>query len=548
MKKLGRFMMLALVVGLVVYAGSASAGKSLVVFSDVTDEAGVNQKGHSKGIAFYDYDRDGYADILVSNKGGRNALFHNKHDGTFADVTESSGAYDNGFGMGSVFADFDNDGIADLYIPKGGRVEIEANKLMRGIGDGKFVEVTKEAGVGCKDFSYGSLACDFDHDSKIDLVVINYGVNSKNRMFHNESTPGHIKFKEVTDEAGLTEHGWSWSATTADVNKDGWTDLYVSRGRYPAGEPNKMYLNVSTPGHIKFADISKESGLDDKDWTLGAAFADYDNDGNLDCYISNYIGPNKLFKGDGTGHFVETTHVAKLDDKPDHWGKGPVWGDINNDGYMDLYEGDCKFSGQLYMNNGDGSFANVTEQNPCVKMETVRKKGAAMADYDNDGDLDMFVACWAVPSRLFKNATNDGNWLQVDCKGTVSSKDPIGAKVSVFDSGQLANMKAYRGMREVQTATGFCSQNMLTQHFGLNASKTYDVEVVFPSGLIAYALDQKTGHRITITEPASIAQQNELYPLAKVDAGQRFPLSPFVMAPSTPSAHGDVLNARAVVK
>ena len=548
MKNLGRFTMLAMVIGLVAFASSAKAGKSFAIFSDVTNKAGVGSKGHAKGIAFYDYDKDGYADILVSNKGGRNALYHNNHDGTFADVTESSGAYNNGFAMGSIFADFDNDGIADLYIPKGGRVEIEANRMLRGVGNGKFVDVTKEAGVGCKDFSYGSLSCDFDHDSKLDLIVVNYGVNSKNRLFRNESTPGHIAFREVTDEAGLTEHGWSWSATTADVNNDGWADLYISRGRYPAGEPNSLYLNVSTPGHIKFADISKESGLDDKNWTLGAAFADYNNDGNIDCYISNYVGPNRLFKGDGTGHFVEATHFAKMDDKPDHWGKGPVWGDINNDGYVDLYEGDCKFSGQLYLNNGDGTFTNITEQNPAVKLETVRKKGAAMADYDNDGDLDLYVACWAMPSKLFRNETNDGNWLQVDCTGTVSSRDPIGAKVRVYDAGRMGDMKAFRGIREVQTATGFCSQNMATQHFGVNAARTYDVQVTFPSGLMAYALDQKAGQRITITEPVSLAQQKENYPLAKADAGQRFPLSQLVMAPWTPATHADVLNARAATK
>jgi len=548
MKNSVRFMMLTLLVGLVVYAGSARAGKSLTIFSDVTDKAGVASKGHGKGIAFYDYDKDGYADILVSNKGGANKLYRNNHDGTFSDVTDSSGAYNNGFAMGSIFADFDNDGIADLYIPKGGRVEIESNRMLRGIGGGKFAEVTKEAGVGCKDFSYGSLGNDFDHDGKIDLLVVNYGVGSQNRLFHNESTPGHIKFKEVTDEAGLTEHGWSWSATTADVDNDGWSDLYVSRGRYPAGEPNIMYLNKSTPGHIKFADISKESGLDDKNWALGTAFADYDNDGNLDCYLSNYVGPNKLFKGDGTGHFVETTHIARMDDRPDHWGKGPVWGDINNDGFVDLYEGDCKFANQLYLNNGDGTFTNITEQNPAVKLETVRTKGSAMADYDNDGDLDIYAVNWAVSSKLFRNETNDGNWLQVNCAGTVSSKDAIGAKVRVYDAGRMGDKKAFRGIREVQTSTGFCSQNMLTQHFGVNAAKNYDVQVTFPSGLIAYALDQKAGQRLTVTEPVSLAQQKEMYPLAKADSGQRFPLSQIVMAPWTPAGHDDVLNAKAATR
>ncbi len=547
MKLLGRFLMLALVVGMVVYASSAKAGKSLTFFKDVAKQAGVDDKGHGKGVILGDYDKDGYPDIFVSNKGGHNVLFHNNHDGTFSDVTEAAGVYDTGFSMGSVMGDIDNDGIPDIYVAKGGRIEIDTNRLFRGLGNGKFEDVTASCGAGVKEFTYGSMLCDFDHDGKLDLFLSNYGVNSKNRLFHNESTPGHIKFVEVTDAAGITEHGWSWSATAVDVNNDGWDDIYVSRGRYPAGEPNKLYLNVSTPGHIKFADISKESGLDDKNWALGTAFADYDNDGNMDCYISNYVGPNKLMKGDGTGHFVETTHIAKMDDRPDHWGKGPSWGDINNDGFVDLYEGDCKFANQLYLNNGDGTFTNITEQNPDVKYETIRTKGTAMADFDGKGSLDIYVINWAMPNGFLKNQSHDGNWLEVDSVGTVSNRDAVGTKVRVYDAGHMGDKKFFRGLREVQTSTGFCSQNMLTQHFGVNGARNCDVVANFPSGLVAYALDVKPAQRIKITEPESLAMQKALYPMAKADAGLRYPLSVAVMAPWTPG-QGDVMNAKASVK
>ena len=548
MGKMGRFMMLALVIGLVMYAGSAGAGKSLTIFSDVTEKAGVGDKGHGKGIAFYDYDKDGFTDIFVSNKGGHNVLYHNEKDGTFKDATVAAGVYDTGFAMGSVMGDMDNDGIADLYVAKGGRIEIDSNRVYRGIGGGKFDDVTASSGAGVKDFTYGSLLCDFDHDGRLDLFLSNYGVGKKNRLFHNESKPGKIAFREVTDEAGVSAPGWSWSSTTADVNEDGWDDLYVSRGRYPNGEPNKLYLNVSTPGKIRFADFSKESGLDDKDWALGSAFGDYNNDGHVDVYISNYVGPNKLFKGDGTGHFTEVTHFAKLDDKPDHWGKGPCWGDINNDGLIDLYEGDCKFANQLYLNNGDGTFTNVTEDNPAAKYETVRTKGTALADYDQDGDLDLYVINWAVANGLLRNETNDGNWLEVDCSGTVSNRDAVGTKVRVYSAGQMGDKKHMKGFRVVQTATGFCSQNPLTAHFGVNAAKTYDVEATFPSGLMAYALNVKPGQRIKIAEPVSLAAQKELFPMAVADAGQRFPLSQVVMAPAPSPARTDVFNARAAVK
>ena len=547
MKLMGRLLMLVAVIGLMAYAGPASAGKSLRIFTDVTDQAGVGDNGHGKGVIFNDFDHDGWPDIFKSNKGGHNVLYHNNHDGTFTDVTVKAGVYDTGFSMGSVMGDLTNDGKEDLIVAKGGRFEIDQNRIYKGLGNGKFKDVTESSGAGTKDFTYGALLCDFDHDGKLDLVYANYGVDSKVRVFHNESVPGHIKFREVTDECGLTSRGWNWSATAVDVNNDGWDDLYISRGRYPAGEPNKLYLNVSTPGHIRFADISKESGLDDADWTLGSAFADYDNSGNMSCYISNYVGPNRLFKGDGTGHFTEVTHFARLDDKPDHWGKGPAWGDIDNDGYLDLYEGDCKFASQLYHNNGDGTFTNITEQNPCIKMTTSRKKGAAFADYLNNGHLDLYVVNWAVPAHLFKNMLTDNNWLEVDCAGTVSNMDGVGTKVRVYDSGHMGDKGHFRGLREVQTATGFCSQNMLTQHFGLDHKRTYDVVATFPSGLMAYDLNVHTGQRIKITEPRSLAEQKTAYPLARADAGLRYPLSLYVMAPWTP-AGGGVMNAKAAIK
>lgn len=547
MKRFGRYIMLAVVIGLVVYAASASADKNLHFFVDVAKHAGVDDKGHGKGVIMYDYDKDGRVDIFKSNKGGHNVLYHNNGDGTFSNATVKAGLYDTGFSMGSVMADIDNDGIPDLVVAKGGRFEVDSNKIYRGLGNGKFQDVTASAGLaGYKDFTYGALLCDFDHDGKLDLFLSNYGVGKENRILHNASTPGHIKFVDVTNQAGLGKDlGWSWSAQAVDVNEDGWDDLYVCRGRYPAGEPNKLYLNVSTPGHIKFADFSKESGIDDPNWTLGAAWADYDNSGHMSVYISNYVGPNRLFKGDGTGHFVEVTHFAKLDDKPDHWGKGPCWGDINNDGHVDLYEGDCKFANQLYLNNGDGTFTNITEQNPDAKYETIRTKGTAMADLDGKGSLDIYVVNWAEPAGLLKNMHHDKNWLEVDCKGTVSNRDAVSTKVRVYDAGHMGNKKYFRGLREVETASGFCSQNPLTQHFGLDSRKKYDVEAVFPSGLIAYALNVHTAQKIKIVEPSSLAMQKKAFPLAVADAGQRFPLSVAVLVPNVVNV-SDVLNARLV--
>ncbi len=549
MKIMGRLLMLALLVGLVIYAASANAAKNFHFFQNVAKEAGVDDNGHGKGVILFDYDGDGRVDIFKSNKGGHNVLYHNDGNGKFTNETVKAGLWDTGFSMGSVMGDLTNDGHEDLIVAKGGRFEVDSVKVYKGLGNGKFKDVTESSGLaGYKDFTYGALLCDFDHDGKLDLFLSNYGVHSEDRLFHNESTPGHIKFRDVTKQAGLGKlRGWSWSAQAVDVNEDGWDDLYVCRGRYPAGEPNKLYLNVSTPGHIRFADYSKQSGLDDPNWTLGATWADYDHSGHMSVYISNYVGPNRLMKGDGTGHFTDVTHFAGLDDKPDHWGKGPCWVDINNSGYPSLYEADCKFASQLYLNDGNGKFTNITEQNPDCKMTAFRKKGVACGDIYGNGSLDLYVVNWAEPAALLRNLNVNKNWIEVDAKGTISNMDGVGTKIRVFDAGHMGDMRHYRGMSEVQTATGFCAQNPLTQHFGVDHRHNYDIEAIFPSGLIGYKLNVHTAQRIKITEPRSLAMQKKLYPMAVADNGLRYPLSVAVAAPYNPGM-SDVFNASACAK
>src|SRR5512139_2572869 len=372
------------VAGVLCLAGQVSA----ISISDVTAGSGADDKGRGKGVAFADIDGDGDHDLYVSNKGGGNKLFRN--DSTpgnikFTDITAAAGDNlgDVGFCMGSAFADVDNDGRPDLFIAKGGQREIEANRLLRNEstpGRIKFVDVSVEAGVNTKDFTYQGAFADYDNDGRLDLFMANYGVGVKNRLFHNDSTPGHVKFTEVSALAGVGAPGWSWAATWADVDGDGWQDLYVVRGRYPAGEPNLMYRNNHDG---TFSDISRETGLNDPNWGLGAAWADVDNDGDFDLYLSNYVGGNKLFRNEGSWKFTDVTKTAGLDFHG--WGKGPTFADADHDGDLDLYEGDCKIGNQLYENDGRGIFSNIIEKFAFMKNEGVRTKGTAFTDIDGDG-------------------------------------------------------------------------------------------------------------------------------------------------------------------
>jgi hypothetical protein len=495
-----------ILVAAVCVAGQAFAQS----FADVSKDSGAANKGRGKGVAFADIDGDGKWDMYVSNKGGGNKLYHNESTPghiKFVDITASAGDNlgDVGFSMGSVFADFDNDGRPDLFIAKGGQYEVESNRLLRNVstpGHIKFVDVSTEAGINTRDFTYQAAVADYDNDGRLDVFLANYGVGVKNRLFHNESTPGHIKFAEVTDKAGVSAPGWSWAATWADVDGDGWQDLYVVRGRYPAGERNLMYRNNHDG---TFTEVGRETGLDDPNWGLGAAWVDVNNDGRLDLFVSNYVGENKLFINDGGWKFHEGGKAAGVNHVG--WGKGPTFADVNDDGAIDFYEADCKLANQLYMNDGTGRFTNVVDKFPFMKTEGIRSKGTIFTDMDGDGHPDLYVVHWNVPNGVYRNTSDDKNWLKVQLTGTISNRMAVGSMVRVFDGGHADDMKHFRGMRELRTATGFCSQEAQEAHFGVPASGTYDVVVNFPSGVKVIERNVKPAQVLKIEEPNAIAKK-----------------------------------------
>ncbi len=497
--------------GMYLVVAAFVAGPALALsFTDVTKGSGADDKGRGKGVAFADIDGDGDYDLYVSNKGGANKLYRNDStpgDIKFTDITAAVGDNlgDVGFSMGSAFADVDNDGRPDLFIAKGGQGEVEANRLLRNVstpGRIKFVDISVEAGVNTKDFTYQGAFADYDNDGRLDLFMANYGVGVKNRLFHNDSTSGRVRFTEVSAKAGVGAPGWSWAATWADVDGDGFQDLYVVRGRYPAGEPNLMYRNNHDG---TFTEIGRETGLNDPNWGLGAAWADVDNDGDFDLYLSNYVGGNKLFLNEGGWKFTDATKTAKLDFHG--WGKGPTFADADHDGDLDLYEGDCKIGNQLYINDGRGTFANVIEKFPFMKNEGVRTKGTAFTDLDSDGDMDLFVVQWNVPNKIYRNDQNDKGFLKVRLAGTISNRMAIGSLARVYDAGFAEDQKHFRGVRELRTATGFCAQEGQELHFGVPAAGTYDVVVNFPSGVKVIQRGVKAGQVLRIEEPNAIASK-----------------------------------------
>ena len=480
---------LGMILCLLLVAGLATASE----FIDISQTSGVADDGLGKGIAFADINNDGLVDFYVSNKGGANKLYLNQGNGMFADITATAGAgLDHpGFTMGSVFGDYDNDGLIDLYLATGGQYEIEANRLFKNLGNGTFADVTEKAGVGLKSFTYSASFADYDNDGDLDLYCANYGVGAKNVLYRNN---GDGTFSDVTEASGTGDPSWSWMGVWADVNNDRFPDLYVVTGRSPAGEPNRLYLNN---GNGTFADVSIKAGVADPNWGLGAAFADIDNDGDLDLFVSNYVGPNGLYLNDGSGIFSPAPEQIR--NGHDGWGKGPTFGDIDHDGDIDLYEGDCKLANQLYINDGQGHFVDVADRQPQLQCETVRTKGTAFADIDNDGDLDLYVVNWGAPNKLYENNQNDKNWLKIKLTGTISNRDAYGAKVRIYAPGTNKLL----AMRELRSANGFCAQEPQVLHFGLKSGQPCDLAVEFPSGRLVKLADVKAGQTLDIVEPAN---------------------------------------------
>ena len=510
-------------------AAFAAAGPNLPVFTDVTKAAGITFK-HSYG--------DHHLDNIVE-----------------------------GTGAGACFFDYNNDGFLDIYFVTGtwtrnvsdnegrdlrGKL---SNRLYRNNGDGAFTDVTERAGVDGKGiFSSGCSAADYDNDGYVDLYVLNYGPNI---LYHNN---GNGAFTDVSKKSGLDSPRWSLHAVWFDYNNDGWLDVYVAnylkyddgkfRDFYPAagypgplsysGEPDALYRNN---GDGAFTDVTQEAGVYKRDGrAMSVTAADFRNCGLLDIFVANDAMENFYFQNQGNGRFVEKAlgmGVAFGESGQGVANMGPVVGDVNRDGRLDVFipnlnycilfqQGQRGFEdrthpaglsmslGQyagwgavlfdydndgwldvftvhgdahheyvqedtLMRNRGDGAFEDVSDQSGQFFHEKYVGRGAAWADYDNDGDIDLLVVNLNDSAKLLRNdGGNRSNWLSVEAnlKFPTGTRAAIGARVTVT-SGAL------RQIDDVNPVRGYLSQGDPRLHFGLGQAAYADlVEVRWPDGAL----------------------------------------------------------------
>ena len=491
-------------------------------------------------VSIVDFDRDGWPDIYVTNshEGSKNALYHNNHDGTFAEVAEQMGISDvnqpeTGVSMGAVWGDYDNDGYEDLFLYKWGKPELFHNDHGRG-----FTRVTDTAGLPSWVNANTAVWFDYDGDGRLDLFIGGY-YSEKINLWHLKNTEimpesfeyaknggrkyllrnlGNGKFEDVTEKVGIDSRRWALAAAAADLRGSGHPDLFIAND-YGVSE---LYFNDGT----RFHEVGEQTGVGFAPKSgMNAAFGDIFNRGQYSVYVSNISENGVLIQGnnlwvpkEGTsGNGLKYQNMARdLGVELGGWSFGAQFGDLNNDGTLDLFLTNgyvsldrnrdywydfSKIAGghtsiisdarnwpamdgrslsgyqhkNVWLNDGAGHFIDVAQA--VGVTDTHDGRAVALADLWNTGVLDVVVANQRGPLLIFKNTVApEQKWIDFQLEGVSSNRSAIGAEVTLFWNGQ-------QQVQDVSGGSGFCAQNDRRIHFGLGTNPQIQKVVIrWPSG------------------------------------------------------------------
>jgi enediyne biosynthesis protein E4 len=495
------------------------------------------------GVAFLDADGDGWLDLFLVNgttlegfppgQAPTSHLYHNRHDGTFEDVTSKSGLGASGWGQGACVGDYDNDGHEDLYVTYYGQ-----NRLYHNRGNGTFEDVTTKAGLGDPRTRWGTGCAflDYDRDGKLDIFVANYidldldtapvpdsglcrykGIKvacgppglpgGKNALYHNN---GDGTFEDVSEKSGITKARGTYGlgVSTLDFDDDGWVDLYVADD----SAPSVLYRNEHDG---TFRDIGIVSGcafsMDGKNQAgMGVAVGDFDRDGTMDIFKTNFAGDTStLYLNNGDSTCDDHTFAGGIGMNTRWLGWGVGFVDLDNDGWLDIFvtnghvypevwqlptEASYRQRKVVYQNQGGRRFDDVSERLGPPITAPRPGRGTAFGDYDNNGTVDVVVNNVNDVPDLFRLDDASGNhWLTLKLVGTASNKSAIGARV---------RCKAANGFQaqEVRGGGSYISQNDLRVHFGLASATKADVEVRWPGGLVESFAGLQADRIVTLSE------------------------------------------------
>jgi len=465
-------------------------------FTKISDAANpvANDVFNSGGGSWIDVNNDRFLDLFVAHGNDvsqNNSLYLNNKNGGFIKVQTGALVNDGGTSIGSTWADFNHDGKLDVFVTN--RFNFK-NFLYLGNGDTTFVKITAGNPVTDVASSNSSSWVDVDNDGDLDLFVVNFAA----RHFHyrNDGAPNY-SFTKIDTGLVLTNNGNSIIGAWADYNNDRAPDLFVGNG---ANENNYLFTNSGRGAFTRRI-------MDDARSTLGASWGDYDNDGDLDLFVANFLNQNNiLYQNSGAPNYNLAPVANSIVATDGGSSVGSAWGDYDNDGDLDLFVANDRTGGGsgknfLYENSGppNYSFTKITAGD--VVNDIGNSFGCSWADYDRDGALDLFVANRLNQRNfLYRNQGNGNRWIEIKCIGAISNRTGIGAKVR---AKATINGAARWQMQEVTAQSGYNSQN-LHLHFGLGNATTIDsLKIEWPSGRIDVLKNVATNQFLTITEGSS---------------------------------------------
>lgn len=512
-----------------------SAGLNFVVENSPTPEKHLIET-MTGGVAAFDYNGDGLADIFFANGAALpslrkespkywNRLFRNEGGMRFKDVTEEAGVASEGYSMGAAAGDYNNDGHVDLFV-----AGVNRNILYRNLGNGRFEDVTEKAGIKSDKWAVAAGWFDYNNDGLLDLLVVNYAQWSiasnrfcgdpsrhlrvychpmyfeglTNTLYRNR---GDGTFEDVSEKAGFSKHqGRGMSLAFADYDGDGLLDVFITNDN----QPNFLFHNR---GDGTFEEVGLAAGVallnaGQPVSNMGADFRDYDNDGLPDIFVTDLNNETfPLFHNLGGGIFEDATTASRLgvlSAARGGWGNGLF--DFNNDGWKDLFTANAhaddnveqlsaahyRQPNSIFANLGDGTFWDVSLTAGDGFQLPRAHRGCAFADFDNDGKIDVVVSSLQDPAELWQNVSPSQNhWIILKLVGTKSNRDGIGARVRI---GKQHN--------HMTSAVGYASSSHLGVHFGLGrTSKIDEVEIRWPSGIVQVLRDVATNQRLEVREP-----------------------------------------------